>query len=78
MALGLNFDDIMEITLGICLEGDIHLDSKTSGEWALHVVLNLELLGLWASELQPAHTLADVSNRDCYFVILIWLDVYSK
>ena len=43
MALRLDLDHIMEVTVRICLEGDVHLHCKTGGEGALHVVLNLEL-----------------------------------
>ena len=75
MAFRLDLDHIMEVTVRICLEGDVHLHCKTGGDGALHVVLNLELRGFGACELQPANTLADVSNRHSYLVILIWLDV---
>ena len=75
MAFCLDLYHIMEVTLSICLEGDVHLDCETGGEGALHVMLNLELGGLGASELQPANTLADVSNCHCYLVILVGLDV---
>ena len=78
MAFCLDLHHIMEVTLSIGLEGNVHLDCQTGGEGPLHVMLNLELGGFGASELQPAHTLADVSNRHCYLVILVGLDVYNN
>ena len=43
MAFGLDLHDIMEVSLGVGFEGNVHLDGETSGEWSLHVVLDLEL-----------------------------------
>jgi hypothetical protein len=43
MALSLDFDDIVEVSLLVSLERNVHLDRKTGGKWALHVVLDLEL-----------------------------------
>jgi hypothetical protein len=41
-------------------------------------VLNLELVGLGCSELQPPHPLGDVSNCNGHFVVLVGLDVLEE
>lgn len=76
VALCLNLDDVVEVSILVRLEGDVHLDSKTSCKRALHVVLDLELGGLRARELQPPDPLADIPDGDCHLIVLVWLDVY--
>ena len=76
VAFRLDLDDVMEVSILVCLEGDVHLDGKTSSERTLHVVLYLELGCLWARELQTPDPLADVSDGDCHLIVLVGLDVY--
>lgn len=40
MTLCLYFDNIMEVTFGVSLEGNVHFNSKTSCKWSLHIMFN--------------------------------------
>ena len=76
VALCLDLDDVVEVSTRVRREGDVHLDGKTGCERAVHVVLDLELGGLRAGELQPPDPLADVPDGDCDLIVLVGLDVY--
>jgi len=64
VTLGLDLNDIMEVSLGISLEGNVHLYGQSSREWALHVVLDLELGGGGAGQLEPPDSLADIPDAN--------------
>ena len=51
MTFRLNFNDIVKVTFMVCFKRYIHLNCKTSCQWTLHIVFNLELRCLWAGKL---------------------------
>lgn len=75
VTLGLDLDDIVEVALRVGLERNVHLDGKTRGERALHVVLDLELGSFGAGKLEPPHSFADVPDGNGHLVVLVWLDI---
>ena len=75
VALGLDLDDIVEVTFMVCLEGDVHLDCESRSERTLHVVLDLELGGLGTGELESSHSLADVPHGHRDLIVLVGLDI---
>jgi hypothetical protein len=78
MSFSLDLYDIVEVAILISLKGDVHLYRKTSSKWPLHVVLDLELGGLWGQEFESSDPLADVSHSNCHFVVLVWLNIFEK
>jgi len=78
VTLSLDLHYIMEVSLLVRLERNVHLDRETCSEWALHVVLDLELDGLGAGEFQPSDALTDVSDCDSHLIVLVGLDVFEK
>jgi hypothetical protein len=78
VALSLDLNDVVEVALLIRLERDVHLHCQPGCERTLHVVLDLELGGLGAGELEPPHSLADVPDCDGHLVVLVGLNVCSR
>ena len=78
MTLSLDLNNVVEVSLLVCLERNVHLDGKTGCEWSLHVVLDLELGSLRAGELEPSHSLADVPYGDSHLVVLVGLDICRR
>lgn len=77
MTFRLNFNNIVKVTFMVCFKRYVHLDCKTSCQWTLHIMLNLELGCLWTCEFQSPDSLAYISNCNCHFVVLVWLNIYS-
>ena len=75
VALGMNLDHIVEVSLLVRLELHVHLDGETSGDGTGVLVLTVELGSGWLSEHDAAHVLGDVPDRNCHLVVLVRFDI---
>ncbi len=76
MVLCPDLDHVVEVTLNVGLKRHVHLDAEPSCYWPLHVEVTFKLVSLGLRELKSTDLLANVTDRNSHFIVLMCLDIY--